>query len=672
MNAFPAADIFRLAVEAADFGVIVGDASHPRRPVIYVNPAFERMTGYAPSEVLGRSCSFLQGTDRKQREVFWLRHALGSARPITVTLRNYRKSGEMFWNRLSITPSFDEAGQLRYFVGVLHDVTLDVEAETRTWDILDRVGDAYYALDTEWRFTYVNRHAAQVLDRPVDDLLGRCVWDEFPGALNSPLETNYRRAMRQMIPATFVLFFPPLDKWFEVRAFPGRDGLAVYFRDITEQHTREGRLQYLAAHDTLTGLPNRGRCLAILNEAVDAAARHERELAVIYFDLDGFKEINDSIGHSAGDGVLRQLTGRLLARCPPNCVLTRFSGDEFVLVVASRDAEGLLALAQDMIDAMRQPIPVPDRHLQVGASAGIAIFPDGGNDPEALLVNADLAMLAAKRRGRGQALLFDETMLRVQRRRMQLLHELKLARLDEQVSVHYQPKLRAGNGELGGFEALSRWTHPQLGPVSPAEFVPLAEESGEIVRLGAWVVRTVCRQIRNWLDEGLQAVPVSVNASVGQIESSDFLEVVDTALAAYAVPPWLLQVEITESLLIHNFEAAGRVVDGLTERGVDVHLDDFGAGYSSLSYLWRLPVACVKLDHSFTRGLSKGGGAEAVVRSAIELAHSLSKTVVAEGVETPDQEAMLCAMGCDQLQGFWFSRPVPADAATAFLRNKSS
>jgi EAL domain-containing protein (putative c-di-GMP-specific phosphodiesterase class I) len=255
---------------------------------------------------------------------------------------------------------------------------------------------------------------------------------------------------------------------------------------------------------------------------------------------------------------------------------------------------------------------------------------------------------------------------------MQLLHEMKLARLDEQVSVHYQPKLRAGSGELGGFEALCRWTHPQLGAISPVEFVPLAEESGEIARLGAWVVRTVCRQIRTWLDEGLRAVPVSVNASVGQIESSDFLEVVDMALAAYQVPPSLLQVEITESLLIHSFEAAGRVIDGLTERGVDVHLDDFGAGYSSLSYLWQLPVACVKLDRSFTSGLAKGGGSEAVVRSAIALAHSLSKTVVAEGVETPEQEAMLCEMDCDQLQGFWFSRPVPAEDATAFLQGNRS
>jgi diguanylate cyclase (GGDEF)-like protein/PAS domain S-box-containing protein len=402
MNGHPGSEIFRLAVEAAEFGVLVGDASRPRLPIIYVNPAFERMTGYAPSEVLGRSCSFLQGTDRKQPEVFRIRLALRFAQPITVTLRNYRKSGEMFWNRLSIVPSFDEVGQLRYFVGVLHDVTQRVEAEARTWDVLDRVGDAYYALDTEWRFTYVNRHAAQVLDRPADELLGRSVWDEFPGALDSPLETNYRRAMRQMIPTTFVLFFSPLNKWFEVRAFPGRDGLAVYFRDITEQHIRETRLQYLAAHDTLTGLPNRERCLAVLRESVDAAARGERELAVLYFDLDGFKDINDSIGHSAGDEVLREVTGRLLAHCPPKCSLTRFSGDEFVLILESSNSAGLRDLAEGMINAVRQPIMLANRQLQVSASAGIAIYPEGGKDAEALLVNADLAMLAAKHGGRGR------------------------------------------------------------------------------------------------------------------------------------------------------------------------------------------------------------------------------------------------------------------------------
>lgn len=661
------AGVMAACLRAAGSAMTIADARLPGMPLVWVNPAFERLTGHSAAEAIGRSCSFLQGTDRRQPELAAIRRALARGEAVDVTLRNYRRDGELFWNRLVLTPVRDRDGLLAHYVGVQTDVTARVQAERRTAGVLDRIEDAFFALDREHRIRLVNRRLEALLEQRPGALIGSGVWEAFPDGVGARLHARAMRAAREMTPAIFREYWPTGARWIEARMFPAREGVSVYLRDVTEDHLRDSRLAHLARHDPLTGLPNRNAAIELLGEACGAARLGERGVAVACIDLDRFGAINEARGHRAGDAVLKEVAARLVGSRPAGASVARMGADEFVAVMDTDDAGEALAACDGMLSSLTEPICLDEGSLRIGASVGVAVHPQGGADADALLANASVALLAARQEGLGRARLFDAALGRAQRRRQELLDALRSGEFDEAFHIVYQPKFTAAGRRLCGFEALARWENASLGPVSPQEFIPLAEECGAIVPLGRWLLERVCAQLRAWLDLGLEAGPVAVNVSVGQVANDDFLAAIEDALRRWRLPPGLLQVEITESLLMQDLRSGSVLAHALTERGIEVHLDDFGTGYSSLAYLWELPVSALKLDRRFTLGLGAQPQARAIVDSVIALARALGRTVIAEGVETEEQARILLELGCDVLQGYLLAHPMPAAQAAHLL-----
>ncbi len=413
-------------------------------------------------------------------------------------------------------------------------------------------------------------------------------------------------------------------------------------------------LQAQALLDPLTGLPNR--------QAVDrrlAAADVGHELALLYIDLDGFKPVNDMHGHTVGDQLLQQLGQRLRAVGAPGSLPARIGGDEFVLIIdGPNDHNRLLGLARGLIDRLAQPCVVQGISVSVGASVGMALYPEDGALP-GLMACADAAMLDAKRAGGSAAVFYDAAMDQHSKARQALLHALRLTLPQQQFELHYQPKLQVASGQVTSVEALIRWRHPVQGMVSPARFIPLAEQHGQIVAIGQWVLEQACEQARQWQRQGL-TLRVAVNLSPHQLREANFVDTLLATLTRHGLAPQALTCEVTETVVMEETPAMQRAIERLGQAGMHISIDDFGTGYSSLAYLRRLPAKELKVDRCFVADLETSADARAIVDSVLRLAHALGKTVVAEGVETEAQRRFLVENGCDELQGYLLARPMPA------------
>jgi diguanylate cyclase (GGDEF)-like protein len=425
---------------------------------------------------------------------------------------------------------------------------------------------------------------------------------------------------------------------------------------LIDRRRIEEQVQYLARHDTLSGALNRGSLNEVLALSMQQARSAGEALAVFYIDLDRFKHVNDTLGHALGDEVIRSTADRIRTLVRHGDHFARLGGDEFAIVVHGLPEQSAVeALAQRIVERLAQPLAVGAQMLHIGASVGVAMFDERVADREDLLHKADLAMYRAKGDGRGRVSVYDEQLDGKLRERLELVRDLQAAIGTDQLLLHYQPIYGRDAQQLSGYEALLRWRHPERGMVSPAVFVPLAESSGLIEQLGQWVLHQACREAASWDNE----LPVSVNLSVAQLERTDLVDAVAYALAASGLPARRLNLEITESMLMTHREATMRSLDGLSALGVGIVMDDFGTGYSSLAYLWRFRFDKLKIDRSFVTDLTPGSRAHTVVRSIVSLAHSLGVTVTAEGIETRAQLELLCAEGCDELQGFLLGRPGP-------------
>jgi diguanylate cyclase (GGDEF)-like protein len=386
------------------------------------------------------------------------------------------------------------------------------------------------------------------------------------------------------------------------------------------------------------------------------ARREGQRTAVLLLDLDDFKGVNDALGHPAGDELLHGIAGRLGRVIRASDTLARLGGDEFAIVQAGvRDSADAVALARKVLGALEAPFDLGGREVHAAASLGIALFPGDGADPDELLKNADLALYRAKGAGRGRHVFFEPAMDAEARARERLGRELRRALGQGALLLHYQPQLALATGQVTGVEALARWRHPEQGLVPPSEFIPVAEATGVINRLGAWVLREACRQAATWHRAGL-GLTVAVNVSPTQLRRPETLEMVDDALRASGLDPARLELEITEGVLTDGH--ASKLLLDLAARGVRLAIDDFGTGYSSLAYLRRLPVQRIKIDRSFVRGIGRDAGDEAVVRAIVTLGHTLGKEVVAEGVEAEAQLEFLRELGCEAVQGFLLGRPL--------------
>ncbi|MGI4802756.1 MAG: putative bifunctional diguanylate cyclase/phosphodiesterase [Janthinobacterium lividum] len=445
-------------------------------------------------------------------------------------------------------------------------------------------------------------------------------------------------------------------------SYGGNHTVVTVLRDVRERQASEERIRFLAHHDVLTGLPNRAKLAENLATALQLAERNETSLSILCLDLDGFKRVNDTLGHMAGDELLCQVADRVRASLRDSDLFARIGGDEFVVLHADAQPEQTMILARRIIACIAQTFEIKGQEVSVGTSIGIAVYPNDGVTATALLQHGDIALYRAKENGRGCFCLFETGMDLALRMRCEMETELRGAIQRDELMLNFQPLFDAGR-KLISFEALVRWTHPTLGLIPPSDFIPIAEECGLIVSLGAWVLRRACHEAMRW-DRDCR---IAVNLSPIQFRRSDMTKTVATILQETGLPAWRLELEITEGVLIEDADGALATLQDLRRLGVRLVLDDFGTGYSSLSYLHRFPFDKLKVDRSFVRRLELDAQARAIVKAIILMGRSLDLEVTAEGVETVEQFELLCAQGCQEMQGFLLGRPMPQHSIEGFL-----
>jgi diguanylate cyclase (GGDEF)-like protein/PAS domain S-box-containing protein len=559
-------------------------------------------------------------------------------------------------------------------------------------DVLEAAPDALAIVNEAGHIVQVNAPTAQLFGYRRDELLGQAIDmlipARFRAAHGSHRAAYHHDLCRRPMGAGPELYGVRKDG----REFPveislsplviGRGTLVIAaIRDISARKRAEAERDHLireralyaeisrlASHDALTGLPNRAVLNDRLTTAIAAASRHERQVAVLFLDLDRFKLVNDSLGHSIGDRLLQSAASRLAASVRAADTVSRQGGDEFVILLSDvPHDDNVAATTAKIVDAVSGPYCVAGHDLHVTVSVGISLYPEDGQDAETLIKNADIAMYYAKDHGRDHCQFFTPDMNARAVERQSMEGRLRGALDRREFVLHYQPKVDIETGEMIGAEALIRWQHPDRGLLPPARFVPIAEDSGLIVPIGQWVLREACRQERAWQDAGLDPVPVAVNISALEFRGKDFLAGVRRILDDTGIEPSFLELELTETVLMDSLDSTASVLRELKGMGLRLAVDDFGTGYSSLSYLMRFPIDALKLDQSFVREITAAAGGSPIIAAAISIGRSLNQRVIAEGVETAEQLAFLQAQHCQEGQGYHFSRPLIAEEFGALL-----
>ncbi|WAJ31294.1 sensor domain-containing phosphodiesterase [Antarcticirhabdus aurantiaca] len=559
-------------------------------------------------------------------------------------------------------------GRPAKMVGVLLDVTDQRraheearEARAQLEAVLGSTTDCVLVVDRDWRVTYMNERCRSFIEAQRSLEVGDYFWDAYPEHRGTEFEIQYNKALQTGVPSKFEAYLPSHSAWVEIGAFPSPRGLSIFFRDITDQRLAREKLLHLAHHDPLTGLPNRTRFKAELRRRLATGG----DAAVLLVDLDGFKDVNDTLGHHVGDQLLREVADRLRLAVGSEGSLARLGGDEFALATnAHADDEGVIACGERIVDCLRAPFSLEGQEVPLGASVGAAAARTVGTVAGELFKAADVALYRAKADGGAAVRLFEPAMLERVRARQSLKVDLAGALEHGEFALAYQPILDLASGRACAAEALLRWNHPVRGSVSPADFVPLAEETGSIVAIGEWVLKEACREALEWPPH----TSVAVNVSPVQFRSGTLPLAVAAILVRSGLDPRRLELEITESVLLRDSEANLKVLHALKEIGVRIALDDFGTGFSSLSYLRSFPFDKLKLDRSFVSEIGCSPQSEAIVRAAGEMGRAMSMTTTAEGVETSEQLRWLLAHGWSQAQGYFIGRPSPAFEVRSHLR----
>jgi diguanylate cyclase (GGDEF)-like protein/PAS domain S-box-containing protein len=547
------------------------------------------------------------------------------------------------------------------------------QSRERFRSLAEMSSDWFWEQDAELRFTYVSPGAqARLLDRP-DELLGKRrweigliegvtaeQWEEHKALLEARQPFSdfmYRYRFRGEMRYASISGKPMFDAQGQ---FIGYRGIG---RDITAQRENEARIHYLARNDELTGLANRSSFQEQLAHAIRQSQRHGRAIAVLFIDLDRFKNVNDTLGHGAGDTLLQEVAKRLATCLRESDTLARWGGDEFVAMLEEVDsANDVAVVARRVLEALATPYLSDDREFVITASVGISAYPDDGHDAQSLLKAADIAMYRAKEAGKNNFQYYSPQMNVHSFERLTMEANLRRALERGEFLLHYQPKIDLRTGALSGAEALIRWQHPDMGLVSPMQFIPLAEETGLIVPIGAWVLRTACAQARTWQELGFQSLRMAVNISSRQFKQAGMLDEVVDVLDQTGLDPDLLELEITESMLMDDDpKKTEALLNELKAIGIHLAIDDFGTGYSSLAYLKRFPVSTLKIDRSFVKDVPLDADDVAITLAIVGLAHNLRIRVTAEGVETEAQRAFLRRHGCDEIQGYLVGRPLPVE-----------
>ena len=674
------------ALSAALDGIVIADMNLPDQPVIDVNSAFCEITGYSSDDVLGKNCRFLLGPGTDLDTVKTIRLALAEGRAVTSTLLNYRKDGTPFWNELHLSPVRDSNEQLTHVVGVVHDVTERRAAERELSfqaELLDQATVAVIATDSIGVVTHWNRHAEVLYGWSSREAIGQSIvslsigpseketaatiLERLRRGLSWEGDFTCRRKDGTSVPV-HVVDSPVRD---EHGRTVGKVGVSV---DISERKAFEERLAYQATHDPLTGLPNRMLFTQRLDHALAKAGASGRAVTIMFIDLDGFKRVNDSFGHAAGDELLKAVSRRLSGGPGSDTMLARFGGDEFTMLLEDVSTPDEARERADMVlERLRTPFSMGNLDIFADASIGVAQSSTLLSNPEDVLRAADVALYQAKASGRATFRLFDPLSSSNMPARLELESDLRRAVERDELRLYFQPEVDLQTGKIVGAEALVRWQHPSKGLIAPGAFIPIAEESNLIVQIGTWVLTEACKHARTWHALGAeeQHLTVSVNLTARQLRQPDLIETVRRIASGTGMLPRQLKLEITERTVVEDVEGETNMLARLRHLGVKLAIDDFGTGYSSLGYLRKWPVDTLKIDRSFVEGVDHDRGAQSLVAAMAGLSTALGADVTAEGIETKGQLAWLRSVGIQRGQGFYFARPVPAPEFLEMLSRRT-
>jgi len=648
-----------------------------------VNKKLCEITGYSEVELLERSFQGVTHPDDLARDIDQLKALLENRIDRYHTEKRYvRKNGQIIWVALTVSIVHKPDGTPDYGISIIEDIQVRKEAELSVMiaheqyqALFDQMPEGVILLNENLAVEAFNQEALLQLEYDAETLGRLHLWDIETTEDKEVLKQRYdeiRRTGRD----DFESFYAAggghvIDVDVSVRLVQLPDGRRVFqnlFQDITEQKNTALQIEHLAYHDQLTGLANRRLLQDRMQHAISSAVRREAHIAVLYLDLDHFKDVNDALGHQAGDVLLQLVTQRLEKCVRSEDTLARVGGDEFVIMLNDiSSSEDAAMVAEKILEEVALPMQFGEDELRVTPSIGISMCPQDGRDVQDLLKFADAALYQAKQAGRSTYKLYTEALHQKAVERLNIERLLRKAIELEEFELYYQPQINMVTGEIVGCEALIRWNHPGMGQVQPARFIPVAEHSGLISQIGEWVMREACRQAKRWHDQG-NAIKVSINVSARQfMRPVELMKALRGALHDSGVDPHLLEIELTESLLLDP-QGMGDVLTEIRALGIHLALDDFGTGYSSLSYLRRFPITILKIDQSFVSNSDDDVDDEEMVKTIIGMAHNLRMTLVAEGVETPAQVARLAEHGCEVAQGFHYSRPLQVSAFEALVK----
>ncbi len=688
-RALAALQLKESALDAAANGIIITDVNGR---IEWANQAFSRLTGFSLSEIYDRNHKDLVKSGKQDKAYYQLMWKTILANKVwRGDLINRRKDGSLYHEEMTITPLTGEHGKIKHFVAVKQEITERKKAEKSLQSAEERFRDLVNSTDgivweadaTTFNFTFVSQQAERLLGYPVEDWLKPGFWVEHLHPDDRNWAPEYCAACTgRLEPHDFEYRFITLDGhvvWLrDIVTVVAENDAPRWLRgimvDITGRKAAEEEIKNLAFYDSLTQLPNRRLLLDRLKHALASSARNHKKCALLFVDLDNFKTLNDTLGHDIGDLLLQQVALRLESYVRADDTVARLGGDEFVVILEDLSEHALEAATQTeiignkILTALNQSYQLARHKCHSAASIG-AILIDGHQQvAEELIKQADIAMYQAKKSGRNMLCFFDPKMQEIINTRAALEAELRIALENQQFQLYYQIQVDNLCRPLGA-EALIRWLHPERGLVSPAQFIPLAEETGLILPMGQWVLETACAQLKMWQQDGLtRDLVLSVNVSAKQFHQTDFVAQVQAAVQRHAINPRLLELELTESMLLESIEETIATMNALKEINIQFSLDDFGTGYSSLQYLKRLPLTQLKIDQSFIRDIVVDSNDRSIVYTIIAMAQSLNLNVIAEGVETEDQQQLLLNEGCTAYQGYLFGKPVPIEQFEALLK----
>jgi diguanylate cyclase (GGDEF)-like protein/PAS domain S-box-containing protein len=681
------AELATAVLEQAADAVEVTDA---QSRILYVNAAFERITGYSRDEAIGKTPVALFCTESHE-EVFYheISQALAKGEVWQGMLMGKRKDGTPYQHEATVFPVQDKDNQVANYVTVRREsiarppVARQLEDVGSSLSLLqttfEATADGILVTNTKGNVLNFN-HKFTELWQISETAMATSGKSRALGFVEPLLQDPDRFAARiaelysQPAAESHDILELKDGRILEARSRPQQMSSRVIgrvwsFRDVTERQQTEAQIRYQATHDLLTGLPNRLMYDEKLAIALAQSAKHGTQLAVMFLDLDRFKLINDTLGHAAGDLLLQAFSQRIAAVLREEDTLARWAGDEFTLIVPHiRGTDGAIAVAEKIMEALKPEFMLEGHLLRVTSSIGIAMYPTHGEDSETLLKNADAALYRVKEAGRNGYNLYNSAINSDASARLTLESHLHRALERQEFALYYQPQVNVVTGEILQMEALVRWNHPKMGLIPPTQFIPLAEETGLILSLGEWVLRTACAQNRAWQLAGLPPIRVAVNLSAQQFKQPRLMEMIKQILQETGLNPSALELEITETTVMNNVEVTKKILNELHAMGVSIALDDFGTGYSSLSYLKAFPFHTLKIDRSFVCDVTTDPNDKAIVAAIVAMAKVLNLKLVAEGVENETQELLLRSLGCEEVQGYLFSRPVTASEATQLLQ----